>query len=206
MSEISKLRVAGTKKTRETTVPAKCPSEGSVAGTPPFAIEMGKRLAQIRGSTSQAAFARSLDIHKNTLGSYERGKSLPDAWVLVQLREIHGVSPLWLLTGIGGSHDKGMPPFDPNKHLGLIMIPELLTATMGAVDEVAAARGLSLTSQERADLTLAAYSMVNTAAKKEDIEQLSRLKANDIHGVVELVMKMLRIWSRSLSDKKEEEP
>lgn len=202
MLKTSKLRVAGTRKTGEASVPAKRTSEGSVVGTLPFAVELGKRLVSIRGQMTQKEFARSLDIHKNSLIRYERGERLPDAWFLMQLREIYGVSPLWFLSGFGGSHDKGIPPFNPDKYPPLIMIPELLTATMGAVDEVAAARGLSLTSQERADVTLSAYSMVNTAAKKEDAEQLARLKAQDIHGVVELVMKMAHIWYRAPSDKK----
>lgn len=156
----------------------------------PLAIEIGKRLAEVRGKRSQATFARSLDIHKNTLGYYERGERLLDAWLIVQLREMHSVNPAWLLSGIGRPYDRGVPEYDPTRHPELIMIPELLSATMSALDDLVAAKKISLTNKERAELTLTAYSLANTAVSKVDAEQLTKLKPSDLHGVIELVLKI----------------
>lgn len=193
MTKISKLHVSVTPKPRKTPVTPKCHAEGAVAVTLPFSTELGKRLVSIRGRVTQKEFARSIGIHKNTLIRYERGERLPDAWVIMQLRELHEVNPLWLLSGIGGQLDKGVPAFDPDKHPGLIMIPELLAATMQAVDAAIAGREPSVTSEEKTDLVLAVYSLVNTAVKKEDVEQLARLKAEDIRGAVDLIIKLRRM-------------
>ncbi|MGM0769962.1 MAG: XRE family transcriptional regulator [Pseudomonadota bacterium] len=64
------------------------------------ATAIGERLAEIRGSKSQGAFADELGIHKNSLGHYERGNRVPDAEVLLKLVEM-GFDANWILTGKG---------------------------------------------------------------------------------------------------------
>lgn len=61
---------------------------------------IGSRIAHIRGDRSQAAFAKELGCHKNTLGNYERGNRSPDADFLVRMARI-GVNTHWLVTGEG---------------------------------------------------------------------------------------------------------
>lgn len=64
------------------------------------ATAIGERLAEIRGSKSQGAFADELGIHKNSLGHYERGNRVPDAEVLLKLVGM-GFDANWILTGKG---------------------------------------------------------------------------------------------------------
>lgn len=59
------------------------------------------RLKIVRGEISQAEFAERLGIHKNTLGNYERGQSSPDFGFLLSVCTVFGISPDWLLTGVG---------------------------------------------------------------------------------------------------------
>jgi|1_EtaG_2_1085319.scaffolds.fasta_scaffold00001_539 phage repressor protein C with HTH and peptisase S24 domain len=66
------------------------------------ATAIGERLAEIRGSKSQGAFADELGIHKNSLGHYERGNRVPDAEVLLKLVGM-GFDANWILTGRGTS-------------------------------------------------------------------------------------------------------
>lgn len=61
---------------------------------------IGQRIAHVRGSESQAAFARRLEVHKNTLGYYERGERAPDSNFLAKLAET-GVNVHWVVTGEG---------------------------------------------------------------------------------------------------------
>jgi len=64
------------------------------------ATAIGERLAELRGSKSQGAFADDLGIHKNSLGHYERGNRVPDAEVLLKLVDM-GFDANWILTGKG---------------------------------------------------------------------------------------------------------
>lgn len=61
---------------------------------------IGSRLALIRDSMSQAAFAEKLGVHKNSLGNYERENRTPDAGFLTKLIA-NGYDCNWLLTGVG---------------------------------------------------------------------------------------------------------
>lgn len=63
-------------------------------------VDIAARLAHVRGAASQVEFARSIGVHKNTWGNYERGKREIGADALRKLAEA-GWSPLWILTGEG---------------------------------------------------------------------------------------------------------
>lgn len=62
---------------------------------------LAERLRVVRGAQSQAAFAAALDIHKNSIGSYERGDTKPDSEFLAKVCALRGVNPDWLLLGEG---------------------------------------------------------------------------------------------------------
>lgn len=64
-------------------------------------ISASQRLRILRGNISQTEFARKLNIHKNTLGRYERGISEPDLGFARDACTIFGVEPRWLLFGEG---------------------------------------------------------------------------------------------------------
>ncbi len=61
---------------------------------------IGGRLLAVRGARSQMAFAKELGVHKNTLGSYERGERTPDVSFLQRLAK-QGFDMNWFVTGDG---------------------------------------------------------------------------------------------------------
>lgn len=67
--------------------------------------EIGARLAHIRASTSQRAFAEELGIPLRTYQNYERGDREPDLRTLEAIRT-RGWSLLWLLAGEGPEREK----------------------------------------------------------------------------------------------------
>lgn len=69
-------------------------------GRDAYAAALGDRIRQARGRTPREELAARLDLHVNTLGKFERGVSVPDAFVLVRLAAEMNVSPTWLLTGV----------------------------------------------------------------------------------------------------------
>lgn len=67
-------------------------------------MEIGERIKLVRGDLKQDVFAQRLGIHKNTVGTYERGVRVPDATLLNRICVEFGVSPTWLLLGQGPMH------------------------------------------------------------------------------------------------------
>jgi transcriptional regulator with XRE-family HTH domain len=68
---------------------------------------LGKRIETVRAGESAAEFAAAIGIHKNTLSRYEHGARIPDARVLMRICENKGISPRWLLLGIGPMRSDG---------------------------------------------------------------------------------------------------
>jgi phage repressor protein C with HTH and peptisase S24 domain len=79
-------------------------------------LDISERIKLVRGAHSQDEFARRLEIHKSSLGRYERGETTPDSNVLQRLCFVFGINPIWLLTGEGlmtgglAPDRKGFPP------------------------------------------------------------------------------------------------
>lgn len=63
-------------------------------------IPLGDRLTRIRGQTTQAVFAPEVGLHKNTLGTYERGEREIGALSLAAY-VAKGWNANWMLTGEG---------------------------------------------------------------------------------------------------------
>ena len=70
---------------------------------------LGERIKLARGSMSQEAFSRALNISKGSLGFYERNENLPNTDVVLKICSKTGVGLEWLLTGGGPMH----PAHDP---------------------------------------------------------------------------------------------
>ena len=64
-----------------------------------YAIALGERIRQCRQGMTREAFASYLDLHVNTVGKFERGVTVPDAFTLVRIADVGKCSPEWLLTG-----------------------------------------------------------------------------------------------------------
>ena len=62
---------------------------------------IAERIKLVRSELSQDDFSKSLDIHKNSLGRYERGESTPGVDVAGKICLVFGVNPQWLLLGTG---------------------------------------------------------------------------------------------------------
>lgn len=65
-----------------------------------FPVNLGERVAWIRGPRTQAEFARLVGVKQSTLSKYERGMS-PDPAVLHRIAVAGRTSMEWLLTGEG---------------------------------------------------------------------------------------------------------
>ena len=64
-----------------------------------YAAALGERIRSCRRGMTREEFARRLDLHLNTIGKFERGVTVPDAFALLRIAEIGQCSPEWLLTG-----------------------------------------------------------------------------------------------------------
>lgn len=64
-------------------------------------MNLGERIALVRGKTSRNVFAESLGIHPQTLYLYEKGKRNASIDVINKLCDNHSISVEWLTKGIG---------------------------------------------------------------------------------------------------------
>lgn len=71
---------------------------------------LGGRLSRARESAgySEANFAKTLGIKKQTLTSWESDRSEPRANRLIMISGLLGVSPAWLLHGVGESPQESL--------------------------------------------------------------------------------------------------
>lgn len=62
------------------------------------ALEIARRIKELRGDQTQAQFAARLGMKQPQLARYERGR-IPDREVLAKIARVGGVTVDWLLTG-----------------------------------------------------------------------------------------------------------
>lgn len=62
---------------------------------------LGERISSVRGNISQAEFAKTLGVSRNTLIRYEKNETEPTAGFLVGLSVNYGTDVNWLLFGEG---------------------------------------------------------------------------------------------------------
>ncbi len=73
-------------------------------------MDIAERIRCVRGELSQDEFAKRLDVHKNSLGRYERRASIPDVEFAEKICIIFGVNPEWLLLGKGSMRGEENTP------------------------------------------------------------------------------------------------
>lgn len=62
----------------------------------------GERLKLVRGDVAREAFARSIGVHSNTIGRWEREEQYPDVDDLNYIFSIYpDINPAWLILGEG---------------------------------------------------------------------------------------------------------
>lgn len=67
--------------------------------------EFGSRMRLLRGRLSRQDFANAVGVHSNTIGKYERGDAMPDAFLIYRMCQVGGRSPQWLITGASEESD-----------------------------------------------------------------------------------------------------
>lgn len=65
-----------------------------------YAAALGDRIRQSRGRMPREDLATRLGLHLNTLGKFERGMSIPDAFTIIRIAAELQISADWLLTGV----------------------------------------------------------------------------------------------------------
>lgn len=137
---------------------------------------IGDRLAHIRGSRSQADFARELGVHKNSLGNYERGDRTPDANFLGKLINV-GFNANWVITGEGPMLLKDLD--EPRGPVDM----EILEGILTGLAEIEELEGEPMEPNWRARMTAALYEyFIEEEAEGADIKQ-------DIGKVIKLIRK-----------------
>lgn len=68
---------------------------------------LAERIRLVRGNMSRADFAKTIGVHLNTVGYYERNQRTPDAFVLINICSKFAIKPDWLLFGEGPAIDEG---------------------------------------------------------------------------------------------------
>jgi HTH-type transcriptional regulator, cell division transcriptional repressor len=103
---------------------------------------LGGRIWRAREAAaySAARFARTLGVKKETLDAWESDRSEPRANRLVTMAGLLGVSPSWLLHGIGDS------PLDETVSDEL----QILRAQLARIKELREQTEISITNMERA--------------------------------------------------------
>ena len=77
---------------------------------------VGRRIRQLRGfETTQAEFARRIDVAQSYLSALERGEKEPGAAVLLAISKEFGKSVDWLLTGKKHVEPKKRVAEDPSQ-------------------------------------------------------------------------------------------
>lgn len=64
-----------------------------------YAVALGDRIRSCRSGMTREEFAALLELHVNTVGKFERGITIPDAYTLIRMAAIGKCSPDWLMTG-----------------------------------------------------------------------------------------------------------
>lgn len=64
-----------------------------------YAVSLGDRIRSCRSGMTREEFAALLELHVNTVGKFERGITIPDAYTLIRMAAIGKCSPDWLMTG-----------------------------------------------------------------------------------------------------------
>lgn len=127
---------------------------GSTSGTD---VELGigsigARIALVRGSLSQAEFAKTLDTHLNTVGQYERGQRVPVLDFIAKVCNVYGIEHAWLITGQGPMRSDGLLS-DRAKALD----NELLKAVIKEVKDAVSAGSYDLSTSQEAELITGVY-------------------------------------------------
>lgn len=117
-------------------------------------MTIGERIKELRGTIPQDEFSKRIEVHKNTVGRWERGERSPDSADLNKiLTTFPDINPTWLLTGEGEiRRGKGAV-------VGEALDEDLLEAVLEAVEEYLDHVEGSLKPAKKAKLVAVLYDM-----------------------------------------------
>lgn len=147
--------------------------------------EIGLRLVLIRGQEPQSRFAETVGVHKNTLGSYERGEREISALALARLVEL-GWNSNWVLTGKGPEQmtsvqsEEPVAQGDPSQPLR----PEALRVAIQLAEE--ALDGGQLEPEDYAELVTLIYDALVNGLPSAQVLAFARPAARGIKEKVDV--------------------
>ncbi len=137
-------------------------------------IEIGRRIAEVRGDKSRPEFAKIVNVHKNTLARCELGKREPSMHLLLAMNYLFGINPGWVILGPkeGGmkrvyelQQEKGVAPLDR----------PVLQAVLQVVEEIMAEANGHLAPEKKAELILLLYEEARDREGKVDRARVLKL-------------------------------
>lgn len=130
-----------------------------------------KRLAELQGSLSDAAFARHANVPVTTLKQYSKG-SLPSIAIAGRIAEAFGVSLDWL-SGRGGAL----------KHGGSPLSERYLTEAISIVEEWLDNNDRTMVPAKKAEVVTQLYEFIVDDA----LQGRSPVDVKRLHGILRLV-------------------
>lgn len=136
---------------------------------------IGERLTRIRGQASQAVFGPIVGIHKNTMGTYERGEREIGALALSGYVS-QGWNANWILTGQGAER---LEAFRANDDIATppasqALSQERLTLALQAVEDALTARRATLPTSKRAEAVMLVYELLGTGLAEAEVIPIAR--------------------------------
>ncbi len=137
-------------------------------------MTIGSRIREIRGDKTVTEFCRIIDVHRNTLPSWESGKTSPDGEILARICDVFDIDANWLLLGIGSKDHIVTPPSDIDE--------DILRDVIEGFEENMKTRGKVMTPEKKATVITELYMII-----LEEEEEDQQKKRDNLARILKLV-------------------
>lgn len=141
-------------------------------------IEIGRRIAEVRGDKSRPEFAKIVNVHKNTLARCELGKREPSMHLLLAMNYLFGINPGWVILGPKEGGMKRVYEIQDEKGSYARVAPldrPVLLAVLQVVEEIMAEANGHLAPEKKAELILLLYEEARDREGKVDRARVLQL-------------------------------
>lgn len=163
-------------------------TSGKVTQVPIHNGTIGTRIEQVAGMVGgKRALSNAIGVTEAQIYRYINGKNLPSVNVIVDMARAAGVNLLWLATGEGqmkGSEPEVRRIRSDDRGL----VPELLSASMQAVELAFGEHYHQIAAEERADLVLRLYSTAAFLGNDLSIDSLATLRPQELTGLLNFLL------------------